>query len=194
MKFNGLTADTPKHLLLDAGTFYLNYDVSKSFEENKTTLKPLGATAGGGSFSAVPTVRQIAIDGAAKNVKELETIDDWTATMTAKVKELTAENIKAALGAATSATTATPTGYTKITGNSEIASSDYLDTITWVGKLSGSDTSPVIIVLKNALCLNGFSVSPADKAEAVVDVTFTAHYDIADMETAPFEIYYPTVA
>lgn len=197
-KFSGITSTTPKKLLLDAGAFFKNYDLAKTYAENVTEGNLLGATSGGGSFSAVPTVRNVAIDGAPTNVKGLKTIDEWVVTITAKVKEITADNMAVALGAATSSTVAaTPaplTGYTKIVGNSDIADTDYLENITWVGRQSNNSEKPVIIVLKNALDANGLSISPADKGETTMDVTVTGHYAIDDLETPPFEIYYPAIA
>lgn len=189
MAITGLTASTPDNLLLDAGAFFKNYDFTKSYDAQASTAL-LGATAGGGSFSAVPQVRQVAVDGAKTNVKELEVIDGWTVTMTANVKEVTAKAIEEALGAfATATPTASGlTGYTQISGVEAFDS--YATNLTWVGKLSGN-AKPVIIVIKNALCLNGLSITMADKAEAVIPITVTGHYDLDDLDTPPFEVYYP---
>ena len=193
MAITGITSNTPKKLLLDAGAFYKNYDLTKGFEENAGTR--IGATQGGGSFSAVPTVRKIEVDGAKENVKGLQAIDGWVVTLTANAKEVDADNLALALGAATTAssTEAGVTGSTKITGNADFADENYLTNITWVGRLSGSD-DPVIIVVKNALSLNGLSMTMADKAEANIPITITGHYSLDDLDTPPFEIHYPTVS
>lgn len=193
-KFTGVTADTPKKLLLDAGAFYKNYDFTKTPALNAAAL--IGATQGGGSFSAVPTVRKIEIDGVKGNAKGLSVIDEWVVTMVLNIKEVTAENLVLALGAATStASTETGlTGYKEITPRNEFLDADYATNITWVGRLSGAPNDPVIIVVKNALSTNGLSLTMADKAEGVIAATLTGHYDLADSETPPFKIYYPTVA
>lgn len=186
---SGITATTPENLLLDAGAFFKNYDLSKTYAENAGKL--IGATSGGGSFSAVPTVRKIEVDGAKNNVKQLQTIDQWVVTMTANVKEVTVNSLKLALGAASSATTTgNPTGYTEIDGNADFAEEDYADNITWVGRLSGSE-SPVIIQILNAVSLNGLSLTMADKNEVTIPVTLTGHYDLDDLCTPPFKIFYP---
>lgn len=194
MAISGFTANTAKKLLLDAGAFYKDYDLAKAYNE-QTTATLIGATQGGGSFSAVPTIRKIEVDGVKGNAKGMQAIDEWVVTMTANVKEVTAENMALALGAADtgSATETGVTGSTKVTARNEIKLTDYCDNITWVGRLSGSD-KPVIIVVKNALSLNGLSLTMADKAEANIPLTITGHYDAADLDTPPFEIYYPTVA
>lgn len=186
----GLTTKTPENLLLGAGAFFKGYDVAKDTPET-AAAKLIGATQGGGSFNAVPTVRQIAVDGGKTNIKELEEIDDWVVTMVANVKEVTAENLKLALGAAVSAAAEAPEGYTKITGKETFDANDYLDNITWIGTLKGSK-KPVIIVLKNALSLNGLSLAVADKNEATVPITLTGHYNLDNLDDVPFDIYYPT--
>lgn len=190
--FSGFTANTPKHLQLDAGAFLKNYDVSQDTWETAKATKLIGATAGGGSFSAVPTIRRIEVDGVKGAAKGMEALDEWVVTLTANVKEITAESIKLALAAAQSSEASAPSGYTKIMGKSEIALDDYMDNLTWVGRLSGSN-NPVIIVVKNALCTNGLTISFADKSEGLIPVTVTGHYDLESLDTPPFEIYYPSV-
>ncbi len=193
--FSGVTANTPKHLQLDAGAFLKDFDPATDTWESAKATKLIGATAGGGSFAAVPTVRRIEVDGVKGATKGFETIDEWQVTMTANVKEITANAIMMALATGTSESVKSPNSastanYTKITANNDIADTDYIDNITWVGTLSGSET-PVIIVMKNALATNGLTLTTADKSEGVIAVTLTGHYDPADLEEVPFEIYYP---
>lgn len=182
MTYTGLSSTTPSKLLLDAGAFFKGYDKEKTYAQNVTDGKLIGATAGGGSFSAVPTVRKIEVDGAKENVEQLQTIDQWVVTMTANVKEITADSLQLALGASANSSGT-------ITGKEDFTEDDYND-ITWVGKLSGS-SNPVIITVKNAVSLNGLSLTMADKAEAVIPITLTGHYSLDDLDTPPFEIIYP---
>lgn len=183
----GLTTNTPDNLLLGAGAFYKGWVVGTDTPSTATS-KLLGATDGGGSFAATPAIRQVSVDGAPGPVKGLEVIDGWTATLTANVKEITAANIELAL---TNFDATTITGASKITTGHDIDDADYATNITWVGSLSGT-SNPVIIVLKNALNLNGISLTFADKNEAVLPLTITAHYALSDLETPPFEIIFPT--
>ena len=191
--FSGLTTNTAKHLQLDAGAFYKNFTPGTD-TPSSATAKLLGATAGGGSFSAVPTIRQIEVDGKKGAVKGFEALDEWVVTLTANVKEITPELMKIALAAGVLATTGTgiPTGYDKVSAGSELADADYLTNITWVGRISGSNT-PIIIVVYNALATNGLTLTTADKQEGVIPVTFTGHYTISDLETPPFDIFYPEI-
>lgn len=190
--FSGVTADTSKHLQLDAGAFYKNYDVTSDTPAT-ASAKLIGATAGGGSFSAVPTIRNIEVDGIKGATMGFVTIDEWTVNLTANLKELTVNNLKMALATGKSASSTSPANYTKITASNELADTDYMDNLTWVGRMSGSAT-PIIIVVKNALCTNGLTLTTADKAEGVVAVTVTGHYDPSDLADVPFEIYYPTIS
>jgi len=188
---SGFTSKTAERLLLGAGAFFKDFDIGTDTYETAKETKLIGATQGGGSFSAVPTVRRIEIDGVSGAAKGLEVIDEWTVTMTANVKEVTAESLALALGPGKKG--AGVEGYDKITANANIAISDYMNNITWVGTLSGSK-KPLIIVVKNALSINGLSMTVAAKSEATVPITVTGHYDADNLDEPPFEIYYPKKA
>lgn len=197
MAFTGLTADSAKHLQLDAGAFLKNWDPDTDTWATAKATKLIGATAGGGSFAAIPTVRRIEVDGVKSAVKGFETIDEWSVTLTANVKEITADVIKMALAtgksaAAKSPSTASTTNYTKITADAELSDANYIDNIAWVGRISGSN-DPIVIVVKNALCTNGLTLTTADKSEGVVALTITGHATADNVDEPPFEIYYPNV-
>lgn len=196
--FSGVTANTPKHLQLDAGAFLKNYDPATDTWETAKATKLIGATAGGGSFGAVPTVRRIEVDGVKGATKGFQALDEWVVTMVANVKEITADVLKLALATgsvadAKSPSSVTSNNYDKVTAANSIALTDYLTNITWIGTISGSSL-PVIIVLKNALCTNGLSITTTDKSEGVVTLTMTGHYDPANLDEPPFEIYYPKMS
>lgn len=187
--YSGFNSETAEKLLLDAGAFLKNFVVgTDTFDAAVTAGKLIGATQGGGTFSAVPTVRKIEIDGVKGAAKGLEVIDEWVVTLMANVKEVSAESIQLALGA--SDIVDGPTGYKKITANNYIELDDYVDNVVWVGKLSGSDT-PVIIEVLNAISLGGLTLNMADKSEGLIPTTFTGHYADDDLDTPPFAIYYP---
>ena len=188
--FSGFNETTAQKLLLDAGAYFKNFIVgTDTFDSAVTASKLIGATSGGGTFSAVPTVRKIEIDGVKGSAKGLEVIDEWIVTLMANIKEVSPESIQLALGAATIENGTT--GYKKITAKNYIEDADYLDNIVWVGKLSGSDT-PVIIEILNAISLGGLTLNMADKAEGLIPTTFTAHYDSTDLDAPPFVIHYPS--
>lgn len=189
-KYSGFTTETAKSLLLNAGAYFKNFVVgTDDFDSAVAAGKLIGATKGGGEFSAVPEIRQIEVDGVAGRAKGLETIDSWDIYLKANVLEVKEATIQSGL-AASSVDTSTNTDYDIITASNNLEVSDYIDNITWVGTLSGSD-KPVIIQIFNALNTEGLKFSTTDKAEATISLTFYAHYTQDDLDTPPFKIYYP---
>ena len=193
--YSGFTNKTAERLLLDAGAFFKNFKYTPGEADNDTfdtavkDGKLLGATQGGGEFSAAAAIRQIEVDGVKGRAKSLETIDSWNVSIKATVLETSSETIKLALGAA-SVDTETDEEYDIISGNADISPEDYVDNITWVGKLSGSE-KPVIIQVYNSLSTDGLKVSVKDKGEATLPMTFYGHYTQDDLNTPPYKIFYP---
>lgn len=188
--FSGYTEATPQSLLMDAGAFFKNFDVEKDdFDSAVVAGKLLGATKDGGEFSAVPTVRQIEVDGIKGKAKGLEVIDAWDVYLKANVLEIKRETLAAAL-CASETDEASNTKYDIITAKNGIELTDYIDNVTWVGTLSGSD-EPVIIQVFNAINTDGLKLTTKDKDQAVIAMTFYGHYTQKDLNTPPFKILYP---
>ena len=188
--YSGFTDKTPEHLLLDAGAFFKNFIVATdTFETAVTAGKLIGATRGGGEFKAVPTIRPMPIDGVKGRAKGLQTIDEWDVSLMSNVLEITKDSLMAALAAA-KVDTETSLDYDIIEGKQTIELSDYIDNITWVGRLSGS-AKPVIIQVFNAFNGDGLTLGVNDKGEAVSKMTFLGHYDASALDSPPFKIYYP---
>lgn len=188
--FSGYTEATPENLLLDAGAFFKNFDVEQDdFDSAVKAGKLLGATKDGGEFSAVPTVRQIPVDGVKGKAKGLEVIDTWDVYLKANVLEVKRETLAAALCASETDVTSNAE-YDIITAKGEIEITDYIDNVTWVGTLSGSD-KPVIIQVFNAINTDGLKLTTKDKDQAVIAMTFYGHYTQKDLNTPPFKILYP---
>lgn len=186
----GYTSSTKKNLLLGAGAIYKNFVVGTD-TPSTATAKIVGATQGGLEFKAVPTVRNIQIDGILGKVADLDVIDAWEASLTGTFIEVNSEVIRRALAAASVDTS--DANYDIITANTEFASADYLTNITYVGTLSGSST-PVIIQIKNAVNMGGLTFKTEDGKEGTVDVAFEARYAISDNGVPPFSIYWPKIA
>lgn len=185
--FNEATAD---NLLLDAGAFFVNFIVGTDTYESARETKLLGATRGGGEFRAAMTVRQIEVDGVKGRAKGLETNDAWDVYLKATVLEVNKNTLAKALASSSVSTSTVSTGYSEIVGNNDINIDDYIDNITWIGKIAGSD-EPVIIQVFNALNTDGLSLSVADKNEATMAMTFYGHYDTEELDNPPFKIWYP---
>jgi len=193
--YAGFTKETPKRLLLDAGAFFKNFTYEPGGTSNDTfdsavaAGKLIGATKGGGEFSASPEIRNIEVDGVKGKAKGLEVIDSWEVYLKATVLEVTTESIRTALSAAITDTASDGT-YDVVTGNAAIDLEDYADNITWVGTLSGSD-EPVIIQVFSALSTEGLKLTMQDKGEATIPMTFYGHYTFDDLDSPPFKIFYP---
>ena len=189
--YTGLTTKTKQHLLLGAGAFFKNFLVgTDTYESAVAGGKLLGATQGGGEFNAVATFRQIPVDGAIGDIKDLEDIERWDVTLSATMLEVTKQTVALALGSATITTTSGTAPYNKIVGNNGLSSGDF-NTITWCGCLLG-ETKPMLIQVDNALCTNGLNLSMTDGEEGKIALEFHGFYDAVDtgaQPVAPFSIY-----
>jgi hypothetical protein len=177
----GFNEKTMNHLLLDAGALYKNFGLPDQ--------AIIGATSGGNEFDAKAKIRQIKVDGVkAANAKGLEVIDDITTTLKCKFLEITEEVLKNTLIA--DVDTTSDSNYDILTGKTVIEDSDYIKNIAWVGTISGSG-KPIIILIENALCLDGLQLKAEDSKDNTLDVTFTAHADPTTPKQLPYKIYYP---
>lgn len=193
---NGFTPQTSQNLQLDAGIFVRGLTNPETFNGTVTTpAKTIGATSGGGSFTAVPTFRNIFedLDGARGVYKSGQVIDTWEIKMTTTIKEMTAENIKLALAAADTTAAESEGKYDTTTARLEVKDTDYLDNFCFIGTINGQDV-PVIIEMKNVLNMSGLNLTVADKATGSVSLELQAHFDLSKPDEVPFKIYTPKVA
>lgn len=189
-KLTGYTKKTQDHIVLGAGVFIKNFDIeTDTFETAVQAGKLIGATKGGGEFSATPNYLSLEIDDMPENTKGNRIISDWSVSIKANTLEVTPENIKLALG---------PTvaeqfkNYSKITGKTcLIDDEDYLDNITWIGVELGTD-DPMIIQVKNALSVEGLTITPESKGSLVIALSFSGNYEPDSIEP-PYNIYVPII-
>lgn len=179
----GLTERTIVNLQLNAGVLLTAYTKGVDIEEDDI----LGATRGGGSFTAVPTVHQAAVDGAPTYTKGLERVDDWVITLNATMVEVSDEAISRALGVGV-VKTETGAGATKdttFTVKRTVNDADYKD-LYWVGDLSNGQN--VVIKIKNALNTSGLNLTFTDRGEGTYALALIGHFTVDDLDTAPFEL------
>ncbi|MCM3739236.1 hypothetical protein M3210_03025 [Oceanobacillus luteolus] len=184
----GVTKQTAERMLLDAGAIYKN--LTRDETSGEWTGEALGATSGGNEFVVEIEQRQPEIDGVKSRIKGLSFVDTHEAHLVVNLKELTAQNIKNAIGPADIDTS--DTNFDIITGRTSIKDEDYLENIAYVGRLSGTQ-KPVIIVLKNVISAEGFTMTSEDSNEAVIPITFNAHADFEDAQAGKtaYTIYWP---
>ena len=179
---HGITTATMQNLLLDAGKIVLNY--------GEVNERSLGATLGGNTFNVEAEIKDIRPDGAKGKVKGGRRITESSVTLTVNMFEMTKENILLALPGATSTSDAADTLHDVISRSNNIQDTDYLTNITYIGTISGKN-DPVIITVFNALQDGAFEIGSEDKEEASTELTFSGHFDPANMDQEPFEIRYP---
>ena len=187
MAITGYTTKTKENLQLDSGAYYINFDVGTDTPETATG-KLIGATQNGGTFTAKATFRNVQVDGMHCDLKEMEFIDKWDVNMTVNTMEITTQNLKLALGAAS--TKVSNEKWDLIEGKTVVTGEDFLENVTFVGRISGT-REPIIIQVLNALCVDGLVLDSKDNGNAVVSMNFKGHGDETLPDKAPFRIYRP---
>lgn len=185
----GYTNKTKRNLMLGSGAVYVDYEYGVD-TPSTATAKLLGATQGGLEFKAIPTIRNIQIDGVLGKVADLDVIDAWEVSLGGSFIEINSEVIRRALAAVTKTTDA---GYDVFQGATEFSASDYLTNITYIGTVAGSD-EPIVIQLYNAIDTQGLTFKAEDGKEGTVDMLFEGRYAVADNGVPPFKIYWPKTA
>lgn len=187
--YSGFNDKTAENLLLDAGAFFANFKVGTDTFES-ASAKLLGATRGGGKFTAKPNIRSIEVDGVKGRAKGLQVIDNWEVSLSANVLEVSKESLAKSLTAINEIDSSSVEGYDVITAKNYIEITDYIENVTFVGKIAGSE-KPVIIQIYNALNVEGLTIQTKDKDEAVIALNFVGTYDTNTLDTPPFKIFYP---
>lgn len=191
---------TFENLQLNAGAVVKNFDVSTYtdystlkealFAAVKDSTKALGATRGGGTFTATPTMRSIEADGKRYEFKGSTVIDAWDIKLTATLMEITPDNFTLALGTAekTEGKSFTVGKKTMIKLRTNIEDGDYIQNLVWFGNTSKGF---VAIALDNALNNTGVTLTFSDKGEGTIPVEFHAYQDtVENNEYAPCAIYF----
>lgn len=142
---------------------------------------PIGLTRGGSSFTVEREIRNIEADGDRGQVEGRIVIDTENAKLTVNALELfNAEDMsKYYPGIVNSDGT--------VTSTLKIAAGDYND-VKWEGKTK--DGTQITIVVKNAINIENLEWTLEDKNEVVPALGFTASYDEAARDTAPWEVIF----
>lgn len=189
-KSSGITENTPKTVMLGAGTIHKGLTYSGDAWNFVESL--ICATSGGSKLSIKPEFYNIPVDGALVKVKGLTAKVGETATLEINPIELTPEVVSMAVIADSAAST-TATGYTELTSRAVIAEGDYVKNLAYVGKTI--EGKPIIIVFDNALCTSGLELEGKNKEAAIPKLTFECYADLSpEADKLPWHIYYPTAA
>ena len=189
-KSSGITANTPKTVMLGAGTIHKGLTFSGNAWNFEESL--ICATSGGSKLSIVPEYYDVPVDGALVKVKGLTVKVGETATLEINPIEMKPEILKmAVIGDEKASETAT--GYTELTSRATVNEGDYVENLGYVGKTI--EGKPIIIIFDNALCTSGLELEGKNKEAAVPKFTFECFADLTpEADTLPWHIYYPTEA
>lgn len=202
MSAPGLTSpirsETFENLQLNAGIFIKNFATTASSATDAATLKTaitnaisagtniLGATRGGGTFTATREIRTPEVDGMRYPFKGSDFVDSVDAYLSTTLIEVTPDSISATLG---NANVTTSGKVTTIKMHTAIETTDYMTDLCWIGDIA--DGRLVMIVLKNALNTSDFTLTFTDKGEGTLAAEFHARQgSVSDYDYAPFEIVY----
>ena len=184
---SGVTSKTPQNIAFGAGTVHrgLKYATGTGWNFTESCI---GATKGGSSLAIVPEIYEVEPDGAGVSIKDLTVKVGEEAVLTINALELTAELLKAAvIGEAGTSDDAT---MDVIQSKATIEEGDYLENIAFVGKtLKGKQ---IIVILENALCVNGLNLEGQNKEAGTFELEFKCHAALdGDLDKLPYKIYYP---
>ncbi len=182
----GYTPKTAQNFQLDSGVWFKDYIVGTDTPAT-AQAKIIGATQGGSSIAVTPTMRQALVDGLQGEWAGGKRILFWDAVGSPNFVEVSKGVADVALAAVNTVTSAF---YEEITSRHHICDEDFIENVTFIGTISGSD-DPIIIQLFKVLNMNGFNFTSADATEAVVATELKAHYDPLDPGVPPFKIYMP---
>ena len=189
-KSSGITENTPKTVMLGAGTIHKGLTCADGIWNFEESL--ICATSGGSKLSIKPEFYDIPVDGALVKVKGLTAKVGETATLEINPIELKPDILNMAV-IAESADSESATGYTELTSRAVINEGDYVKHLAYVGKTI--EGKPVIIVFDNALCTSGLELEGKNKEAAIPKFTFECYADLSpEADTLPWHIYYPTEA
>lgn len=176
-----------KNILLDVGTFYVNYWTE--------TPQILGATDGGGEFNVETEFHEINFDGKKGKTMGGLRITKKNANMTVNLKEITSFAMKFATnskeGLAKDLEGETITGYTRLSAKFELLDTDYLNDLTYVGKVLGQ-AKPIVISIYNVLADDNFSISFADSDESTLELKVSGFWNPEEELSEVYTIDYPT--
>ena len=190
---SGVNEETPKHIMLGAGTVHvgLMYDGEKNEWNFSNSL--LCATSGGSKLSIVPELYDVPVDGVLVKTKGLTVKVGETATLEINPIELSPNVLQYAL-IGDVAECLGATGYSEITSRANIKANDYVNDLAYVGKTI--EGRPIIVQFGYALCTSGFELEGKNKEAAVPALTFECYAELGvnttEADKLPWRVIYPT--
>lgn len=185
---HGITPDTPKNVLLGAGT----YMKGLKFADGKWTGTVIGATSGGGKVSIKGEFQDLELDGALVKFKGQTVKQGGTANIEANFAEVSEEVLQMATLYEKGESNAD--GYVMLQDKANISEGDYVEGFGFVGK-TADGSKDIIVIFEYGLCTSGLELEGKNKEQAVIKLSIDAYAENeGDLDTLPVKIYYPVVA
>jgi hypothetical protein len=187
---HGITTETPKDILLGAGTYHKGLTWDSSSQSWKGTC--IGATNGGGKVNIEGEYLDLAVDGALVLFKGQTVKMGGKASIETTLATISGDNIKMATNFKQGDSDAE--GYDMFIDKPNIDEGDYVDNFAFVGK-TANGAKDIIVIFESALCKSAFSLEPKNKEQSVLKLVMECYAENAgDLDTLPIKIYYPTAA
>lgn len=179
--FNKVSEDAIKNVQVNAGMILKSFSPSSPTAPQSSDIVCI--TTGGITASCKPTTQDFGsdIDNCPANVKEMKRITEWVCTLSFTALDISASNIKLALGAASSISSGA-----EIVPRTEIAGADFSD--IWFVSEKVNDTA-IAICLKNALSTGGFALKTGKDSKGQLTVELTGHVSLTNTDKVPMEFY-----
>lgn len=174
---SGVTDGTPQAIVFGPGEVLVNYSVGYG------TGTSLGATLGGATFDPGVSLRNVEVDGLPGPTKGLVHKDAVAPTLVVRLKEMTQDNLTRAIAGAVQSAQSGEDNH--IIGG-PIDDASYLENVALVAENQAGQE--MVVIIYNALPTAIAAVNFPDKGEPVLEVTFTGHFDLADLESEPWRI------
>lgn len=189
-KTHGITADTPKNIILGAGTIHKGLTCTSGTWNAAESI--MGATSGGNTLTIANEITDLEIDGANVKVAGLAVKTGETATLEINFAEV-GMDVMQSVTLGQKGTDSNATGYEVLESKGRIETGDYVDNLGYVGKTI--EGTPIIVIFPKALCTSGLELAGEAKTNSVMTATFDCYQEIGgDLNKLGWKIYYPSAS
>lgn len=201
MKYTQVAADAFAKLQLNAGVILTDFTPDSPPSKSTMLSNIFAATSGGVSFATNPEYVDYGedIDNVPPNTYQMKQLKSVNPVMSGTLRTADTTVAKALMAAA-------DVSGNKVTPRAVLTESDFIDDIWWVGDYSnvnvdatasgtgGTDGSAgfIAIHMMNVLSTGGLQLQSNDDGKGDLAFELTAHYDLEDIDTLPYEVYIKT--
>jgi hypothetical protein len=137
-------------------------------------------------------------DGVPGAINAMTRIINVEVILTARMLELSAENLLLAFPGATNTAApivppATASVHQSIRRARNIQAADFLKNVAIVGTIQGK-AEPIVCIVYNAMQSDNVELGTSDDDESVIELNFRGHFDLSNLDLEPWEIRYPSEA